>query len=225
MFGYTDGISFGGTNAEYKCLDENRLVKFSSEISFEQAAVLPVGGLTALHFLKKANVKAGHKVLINGASGSVGTFAVQLAKFFGAEVTGVCSSKNKPLVKSIGADHIIDYKKENFIQNNKKYDVIFDAVGKTTFNKCKNSLVKNGVYLTVEWPFIQAIWNVFFSSKKIIFGMAPHSLEDLIFLKTLVQNGNLTPVIDKSFSINQAVEAYLYVDAGHKAGNVILSIL
>jgi NADPH:quinone reductase-like Zn-dependent oxidoreductase len=145
VFGFTDGIGFGGTNAEYKCISQSSIVHFNpKKMQYDQAAVLSIGGLTALHFLRKAGIKHGHKVLINGASGSVGTYAVQIAKSFGAEVTGVCSGRNIELVRSLGADHVIDYTVEDFAKNGESYDVIFDAVDKVSFKNCKSSLSEEG---------------------------------------------------------------------------------
>jgi len=225
VFGYNKGVSFGGTNAEYKCLSKDRLVKLDlAKISYEEAAVIPIGGLTALHFLRKADTRSGQKVLIYGASGSVGTYAVQLAKYFGAEVTGVCSSKNFELVKSLGADNLIDYTKEDFTNQDQTYDIIFDTVSKTSFSHCKTSLKNKGIYLTVDWPLFQTIWTSLTSDKKIIMGMAPDKIEDLIYLKELVEMKKLKPVIDKSYPLEQAVEAYRYVDEGHKRGNVVITI-
>ncbi len=225
VFGYTKGITFGGTNAEYKSIPENRLVSINdSNISFEEAVVLPIGGLTALYLLRRANVGKGQKVLIYGSSGSVGTFAVQLAKYFGAEVIGVCSGRNVELVKSIGADIVIDYTKEDYTTSGQSYDVIFDAVGKTSFSQCKNSLKSSGIFLTVDWPFRQALWASLTSKKKVIFPMAAHTTEDLIFLKELVEMGELKPVIDRTFSLDEAAEAYSYVEKGHKKGNVVIAV-
>ncbi len=225
VFGYNKGVSFGGTNAEYKCLSKDRLVKLDlAKISYEEAAVIPIGGLTALHFLRKADTRSGQKVLIYGASGSVGTYAVQLAKYFGAEVTGVCSSKNFELVKSLGADNLIDYTKEDFTKQGQTYDIIFDTVSKTSFSHCKTSLKNKGIYLTVDWPLFQTIWTSLTSEKKIIMGMAPDKIEDLIYLKELVEMKKIKPVIDKSYPLEQAVEAYRYVDEGHKRGNVVITI-
>lgn len=225
VFGYTEGISFGACNAQYKSITEDRVVKMDeSKISYENAVVLPVGGLTALYLLRMAKIEKEQKVLIYGASGSVGTFAVQLAKYFSAEVTGICSGKNMKLVQSIGASQTIDYTKEDFTKNGQTYDVIFDAVGKTTFSKCKNSLKTNGKYLTVEWPIFQSFWTAITGKKKIIFGMAPHRAEDLIYLKELVETGKLNPVIDKVFPLEEAIAAYTYVDKGHKVGNVVIMI-
>ena len=225
VFGFNKGISFGGTNAEYKCLSEDRLVSIDlDKISYKEAAVLPIGGLTALHFLRKANTKKEHKVLIYGASGSVGTYSVQLAKYFGAEVTGVCSSKNFELVRSLGADNIIDYSKEDFTKNGQTYDIIFDTVSKISFSYCKRSLKRKGIYLTVDWPFLHALWVSLTSNKNIIFGMAQDKTEDLIFLRNLVENKKIKPVIDKTYLLEQAVEAYRYVEKGHKKGNLVINI-
>jgi len=225
VFGYNKGISFGGTNAEYKCLSEDRLVAINlAKLSYEEAAVIPIGGLTALHFLRKANIQRGQKVLIYGASGSVGTYAVQLAQYFEAEVTGVCSTKNFEPVRSLGADKLIDYSKEDFTKKGQTYDIIFDTVSKTSFSRCKSSLKHKGIYLTVDWPFLQALWTSITSNKKIIMGMAPDKTEDLIYLKELVEMKKLKPVIDKSYPLEQAVEAYRYVDKGHKRGNVVITV-
>lgn len=223
VLGYTKGVGFGGTNAEYKCLPEDRLVAIDlSDISYEKAAVIPIGGLTALYFIRKANVGREQKVLIYGASGSVGTYAVQLAKYYGADVSGVCSTSNFELVKYLGADKVIDYAKEDFTKNGQVYDIIFDAVGRTSFFHCKDSLKNRGTYITVDWPFFQALWAFFTGKKKIIFGMAPDKIEDLIFLKELVETGKLKPVIDRTYSLEEAVEAYSYVNKGHKKGNVVI---
>jgi NADPH:quinone reductase-like Zn-dependent oxidoreductase len=225
VFGYNKGVSFGGTNAEYKCLSEDRLVAFDlAKTSYEEAAVISIGGLTALHFLRKAGTRKGQKVLIYGASGSVGTYAVQLAKFYGAEVTGVCSSRNLELVKSLGADHTIDYTREDFTMNGQTYDIIFDTVSKTSFSHCKKSLKPKGYYLTVDWPFLQALWTFITSSKRIIIGMAPDNTEDLVLLKELIEAEKIKAVIDRSYPLEQAVEAYRYVDTGHKKGNLVLTV-
>ena len=225
VFGISWGTTFQGTTAEYKCLPEDGMIAIRpASMTDEEAASLPVGGLTALHFLRKGNIQSGQKVLIYGASGSVGTFAVQLAKYFGAEITGVCSTTNIEMVRSLGADTVIDYTKEDFTKNGHTYDVIFDTVSKTSFSRCKNSLKQRGRYLTTDWPLLQALWASMAGGKKVIFGMAGQNLDDLIFLKELVEAGEIRSVIDKRYPLEKAAEAHRYVDKGHKKGNVIITI-
>jgi len=223
IFGIFWGTSFGGAYAEYKCLPENAVALKPANMTYEEAAAVPIGGLTALHLLRKGNIQSGQQVLIFGASGSVGTFAVQLAKHFGAEVTGVCSTTNIAMVKSLGADNVIDYKEEDFTKSGKTYAIIFDAVRKTSFLRCRNSLKQRGVFITVDWPLVTALWTSIVSNKKVVFGIA-NRIEDLAFLRELIEAGKLRSIIDRRYPLEHAAEAHLYVEKGHKKGNVVLTV-
>jgi NADPH:quinone reductase-like Zn-dependent oxidoreductase len=207
------GFTFGG-HAEYKCLREDGtkaskgLVAIKpSNLTFEEATAVPGGGLTAWSILKKGNIQPGHKVLVYGASGAIGTYAVQMAKYLGAEVTGVCSTANLDLVKSIGADNVIDYTKEDFTRDGKVYDIIFDAVGKISKSKCKQSLKKGGVFLSAHGT----------SSNP--------TTQDLISIKELIEEGKLKPVIDRCYPFEQIPEAHTYVESWRKKGNVVISVI
>lgn len=217
-----------GAYAEYKCLPETGLVALKpANSTWEEATAIPIGGRTALYFLREANIQPGQKVLIYGASGSVGTFAVQLAKLFGAEVTGVCSTTNLELVKSLGAAKVIDYTQEDFARNGETYDVIFDTVGKSSYSDCLRSLKKDGFYLqAIAAPgmSIRMRWTSMTSSQKTVGGGPPPKSEDMIFLKELVEAGKLKPVIDRCYPLEQIAEAHRYVDKGHKKGNVVITI-
>jgi NADPH:quinone reductase-like Zn-dependent oxidoreductase len=199
------GFKFGAY-AEYRCLPENdSIALMPSNMTFEQAATVPIGGLTAIRLLKQAHVKTGDNVLIYGASGSVGTFAVQLAKYFGARVTGICSATNVNLVKSLGAGNVVDYTREDFTKIGSQFDVIFDAVGKTSKSACKNLLKTKGKYISVS------------SSPKA-------NANDLLDLKRIIESGNLKTVIDRTYTLEQIREAHAYVEQFHKTGNVVVRI-
>jgi NADPH:quinone reductase-like Zn-dependent oxidoreductase len=225
VLGISWGTSFQGATAEYKSLPEDGMVVIKpANMTYEEAAALPVGGLTALHFIRKGDIKSGQKVLILGASGSVGTFAVQLANYYGAEVTGVCSTTNIEMVKSLGANKVIDYTEEDFTKSGQTYDVIFDAVIKTSFSRCKSLLKERGVFLTLDWPLLQALWTSLVGRKKIIVGIANQRPKDLIFLKELIEVGKLKSVIDRHYPLEQTAEAHRYVEKGHKKGNVVITV-
>lgn len=221
VFGST-GMKFGA-NAEYTCIEENSaIVQIPDFLSYKNAVSLIFGGLTAIHFLRdKVKIKNDDQILINGASGSVGTASIQIAKYYGAYVTGICSSKNHELAKSLGANNMIDYTKEEFYTNGKSYDVILDTVGNLSFSTCQKSLTKYGKAILISTGLGVMLQSLF--NKKLVCGVAGESKESLQFLIELVNSGKLTPVIDNVYPLDEVVEAHRYVDKGHKKGNVILS--
>ena len=227
VFGQT-GMTLGG-NAEYKCISEDGPIELiPSGMTFEEAAAIPFGGGTSIHFLKAGNIQSGQKILVYGASGSLGTAAVQLAKYFGAHVTGVCSTANLELVKSLGADQVLDYTSEDFTLIGEKYDIIYDTVGKSPFFECVKSLNKKGIFLRAVAIDLQSVfkglWISMTTSIKVISGVANEKKEYLTIIKKIIEEGKFKPVIDKNYTLDQIAEAHSYVDKGHKKGNVILTV-
>jgi NADPH:quinone reductase-like Zn-dependent oxidoreductase len=226
----TTGLGFGAY-AEYICLPEEPkmgvLVGKPVNMTYEEAAAVPTGGLEALHFLREANIQSGQKILIIGAGGSIGTFAVQLARYFGAEVTGVDSAGKLDMLHLIGADHVIDYHQGDYTKTAEAYDVIFDVMGKSSFSGCVRSLKQNGRYLLGNAGLSQMVrgrWISMRSSKKVIIGAANQKTKDLLFLKGLIEEGKIKSVIDRYYPMEQIAEAHKYVDTGHKKGNVVITV-
>jgi NADPH:quinone reductase-like Zn-dependent oxidoreductase len=219
-----------GAYAEYICMAEDaRLVMKPENMTWTEAASIPFGATTALYFLRDmAKLQPGQKILIIGASGCTGVYAVQIAKYYGAEVSGVCSTRNLEMVRSLGAEHVIDYTKEDFTQNGQTYDVILDMVpGKSSFARYQSSLKPNGLYLAGAGgleSFAQMAWTGLTGGKKVMAGIAPDRAEDLVFLKELLESGKLKPVIDRCYPLEQAAEAHRYADTGHKRGSVVITI-
>jgi NADPH:quinone reductase-like Zn-dependent oxidoreductase len=215
-----------GCHAEYKCMpQEGAVVLKPTNLTFDEAAAMSSGGTTALDFFRRAKIQSGEKVVVNGASGAVGTAAVQLAKHFGADVTGVCSTTNMELVRSLGANHVIDYTKQDFTKNGETYDIIVDTVGTVPFSRSKASLKEAGRLLLVLSglpDILQVPWVSLTSSKKVIAGPAAWRTEDLGFLAKLAEVGEFKPVIDRRYPFEQIAEAHGYVDTGHKKGNVVI---
>ena len=231
VFGYT-GLGMG-TYAEYMCLSEKPsgmagvMGKKPVNMSYEEAAAVPFGGLEALHSLRKADIQRGQKVLIVGAGGSIGTYSVQLAKLYGAEVTGVDKPGKLEMLRSIGADHVIDYTREDFAKSGQTYDVILDTIGKSSFSGSLRSLKENGTYLNANPGLLGGIRRRLTpnkSSKKVILWTAGYTTNNLLALKELIEAGKIKPVIDRRYTLEQTAEAHRYVDEGHKKGNVVITV-
>ncbi len=231
VFG-TTGFGFGAY-AEYICLPEKpndaqgTLAPRPTNLTYEEAAAVPTAGFEALHFLRKANIGPGHKVLIIGAGGSIGTFAIQLARYFGAEVTGVDSAEKLDMLRSIGANHVIDYAKEDYTKSGESYDLIIDVVGKGSILHRLKLLKPDGYYFLAYAGLshiLLAIWTSMTSNKKLKIKSASQKKEDLIFIKELIEMGKLKPIIDRSYPLDQAAEAHRYVETGHKKGHVVIIV-
>jgi NADPH:quinone reductase-like Zn-dependent oxidoreductase len=217
-----------GAYAEYVCLPETYpLALKPANLTYEEAATIPTGGVNGLHFLRKAEIQAGDRVLIHGAGGSIGTYAVQIAKLFGAEVTCVDSAMKLDMLRSIGADQGIDYTQEDFTRSGETYDVIIDVVGKSSFSGSVRSLKRNGRYILGNPSLsgmIRGLWTSMTTDKKVIFELASYRAEEIIFLKELIETGKIKPVIDRCYPLEQIAEAHRYVETGHKKGNVIITL-
>lgn len=225
VFGYR-GQSMG-TYAEYFVVPEKSVVALKpGNITYEEAAAVPGGSMVALFILRKLNIHKGQKILVVGASGGNGNFAVQIAKNYGAEVTGVCGTNRVDFIKALGADKVIDYTKEDFTNNGEKYDIILDVLGRTGFSKCKNSLTENGKYVLVSFKvkqLLQMMWTSIFSSKKVMCVLSPQRPEDLLAVSKMIEEGKIKSILDKTFPKEQAAEAHRYVEQGSKKGNVVIA--
>lgn len=226
VFGYR-GPAFGA-NAEYLAMPETGLVTHKPvNMTFAEAATVPYGAMTALNLLRKVDLQPRQKILINGASGGIGSYAVQLAKLYGAEVTGVCSTPRLALVKTLGADHVIDYTKADFTQNGQRYDVVFDIMGRSSFARVQNSLTANGRYLLASFKTPQ-LWQMLMTARtsgpKVICALSSESLADLLHIKELVETGKIKTVIDRCFPLEQVAAAHRYVEAGEKKGSVVILV-
>ena len=217
-----------GAYAEYLCMPEDGSVAIKpANMTYAEAAAVPYGAIIATSLLRHGNLQRGHKVLINGASGGIGSAALQLAKYYGAEVTGVCGTPRVEYVKSLGADKVIDYTKQDFTQNGETYDLIFDILGKSSFSRCKNSLTPNGIYLLASFkmkPVFQMMLTKISGSKKVICALASEKSEALVFTRELIEAGKYKSIIDRCYPLEQAAEAHRYVESGIKSGNVVIAI-
>ena len=218
-----------GAHAEYCCVPEKGALAIKpAGLSWEKAAAISLAGNTALFFLRDlGKIQAGQKILIHGASGAIGTYAVQLARYYGAEVTGVCSATNAEMVKSLGAGKVIDYTKEDFTETDVRFDFVFDVVGKTTFSQCKGILKRKGIYLENMLELkdiLKMMWTSIMGGKKIMGGVSKESAENLKFFIELIESGKLIPVIDRVYPLEKTAEAFQYVEQGHKKGNVVITL-
>lgn len=217
-----------GAYAEYICLPETYPVVLKPDnMSYEEAATIPTGGINGLHFIKKANVQFGHKVLINGAGGSIGTYALQIAKDIGAELTCVDSTEKMDMLRSIGADHVVDYKQQDFTKSGETYDVIIDVVGKSSFSGSIRSLKPEGRYVLgapTLLGIIRGLWTSMTSDKKVLFEMASYQTEYFSFLNKLIEAGKIKPIVDKRYPLERTAEAHAYVENGRKKGNVVITV-
>ena len=217
-----------GANAEYICMPENGMVGIKpANMTYEEASAVPYGGIMALSHLRKVNIEKGQKVLINGASGGIGSMGLQLAKSYGAEVTGVCGTPRIDYVKSLGADKVIDYTKEDFTKNGETYDLIYDILGKSSFAQCKDSLTKNGRYLLASFKMgkvFQMLRTSIIGSKKVICAIASEKQEDMALLKELVETGKIKTVIDKCYPLEKTAEAHRYYEGGLKKGQIVITL-
>jgi NADPH:quinone reductase-like Zn-dependent oxidoreductase len=231
VFGFDDQGS--GSHAQYMTISEDKAITIPENVTYEQAAASTEGAHYAYNFIKKVNIKSGQKILVNGATGAIGSAAVQLLKYFGAYVTAVCNTKNIELVKSLGADKVIDYTKEDFTKDNQKYDFIFDAVGKSSFAKCKPLLQSGGIYMSsdlgymaqnVFLPLITPIIKPMIGNKKTVFPKPTDIRRSILLIKKLIEHGKFKAVIDRKYPFEQIIEAYKYVEKGQKTGNVVITL-
>ena len=217
-----------GAYAEYLCMPEDGMLAIKpANMTYEEAAAVPYGAIMAMSLLERGNIQSGHKVLINGASGGIGSAAVQLAKHYGAEVTGVCGAPRLEYVQALGADHVIDYTQEDFTRNGEVYDLIFDVLGKSSFSRCKNSLTPNGIYLLASFkmkPLFQMIRTKLSGSQKVICAMASEKSEYLDSVRELIEAGQFKSIIDQCYPLEQAAEAHRYAESGRKKGNVVITV-
>jgi NADPH:quinone reductase-like Zn-dependent oxidoreductase len=226
VFGHL-GMGFGAY-AEYLCAPEDGVLALKpNNITYEEAAVVPYGAIMALNLLAKVNIRPGQKVLVNGASGAIGSAAVQIARHLGAEVTGVCGTPRLEFVRSLGANRVIDYTQEDFTQNGETYDLIFDVLGKSSFSHCKNSLKPNGVLLYASFKMKQLgqmLWTSITHGKKVICALAPGGADDLMSVKELIQAGKIKAIIDRRYPLDQTADAHRYVEEGMRRGSVVITM-